>query len=467
MFRPEPNQIGIRFRSKVPRELSGMPVARVLIVDNETSAIELCRKIVSSCDCEVLTALTIEEAIDLLKHVAFDVVIASSMVSAGGLRLPDLQRTFPGTAVIILEQGAEGDTAIRARLDRPESVRAMLQPGELRDKIECIIRSLDSSPQGQVGNGGSATRGEFSGLIGISPAMQRVYRIMTKVAQHSYPVLVQGESGTGKELVARSIHLLGPRRDRPFVPVDCSALAPTLVESELFGYVKGAFTGAYRSKQGLIESAEGGTLFLDEIGDLAFDLQSKLLRVIQESEFRPLGSTERRSVSTRVIAATNRNLERLIEENKFRQDLYFRLNVVQVTLPPLRERKSDIPLLARQFLEKCSGSGSQPPALSDDGMKKLLDYDWPGNVRELENAIAHAVALGTGPVLVPADLPLKLQAQDASGTGAAQDSLPLDELERQAIRLALRQADGDKTAAARILGIGKSTLYRRLRELEK
>jgi len=231
--------------------------------------------------------------------------------------------------------------------------------------------------------------------------------------------------------------------------------------------VKGAFTGAYRSKQGLIESAEGGTLFLDEIGDLAFDLQSKLLRVIQESEFRPLGSTERRSVSTRVIAATNRNLERLIEENKFRQDLYFRLNVVQVTLPPLRERKSDIPLLARQFLEKCSGSGSQPPALSDDGMKKLLDYDWPGNVRELENAIAHAVALGTGPVLVPADLPLKLQAQDASGTGAAQDSLPLDELERQAIRLALRQADGDKTAAARILGIGKSTLYRRLRELEK
>lgn len=437
-----------------------MSVARVLIIDNETSVLELCRNILSSCDCEVLTALTTEEAVDLLKRVSVDVVVTSSTRLAGELRLPEyLQGACPGTALVILEQDIEGDTAIRARLDRREAVRATLQPGALRDKIERIIRSFNSRFDGH--------RGEFGGLIGIAPAMQRVYRIITKVAQHSYPVLIQGESGTGKELVARSIHLLGPRRDRPFVPVDCSALAPTLIESELFGYVKGAFTGAYRSKQGLIESAEGGTLFLDEIGDLPFDLQSKLLRVIQESEFRPLGATERRSVSTRVIAATNRNLERLIGESKFRQDLYFRLNVVQVTLPPLRERKSDIPLLARQFLEKCSGSPSQPPVLSDDAMKKLLAYDWPGNVRELENAIEHAVALGTGPVLVPADLPLKLQDQNTSGAAADQDILPLNELERRAIRLALRQVDGDKTAAARLLGIGKSTLYRRLRELDK
>lgn len=448
-----------------------MSAARVLIVDSEISAIELCRKIISSYDCEVLTALTIEEALGLLDRVVVDIVIASSMLLGGGLRLPEyIQRTCPETSVIILEQRAEGDTAIPAHPGRPECVGATFQPRELRDKIERIIRSLDSGPKGHRDNGEPTIRGEFRGLIGTSPAMQRVYRVIVKVAQHSYPVLIQGESGTGKELVARSIHFLGPRRDRPFVPVDCSALAPTLIESELFGYVKGAFTGAYRSKQGLIESAQGGTLFLDEIGDLAVDLQSKLLRVLQESEFRPLGSTEWRSVSTRVIAATNRNLERLVEECKFRQDLYFRLNVVQVALPPLRERKSDIPLLARHFLEKCSCSGSPPSALSDDAMEKLLAYDWPGNVRELQNAIEHAVALGTGPVLGSPDLPLKLQhyaSEDTSGTGAAQDIVPLDELERRAILLALRQVDGDKTAAARILGIGKSTLYRRLRELDK
>src|ERR1700756_1425155 len=198
------------------------------------------------------------------------------------------------------------------------------------------------------------TRPGFAGLIGLSPKMQRVYKLIEKVSQHNYPVLILGESGTGKELVARSIHFSGTRSSRPFAPVDCSSFVPTLIESELFGYVKGAFTGANQTKRGLMEAAGNGTLFLDEIGDLPIDLQAKLLRALQEKEIRPVGSTDRISISVRVIAATNRDLEEAVRQGKFRQDLFFRLNVVQIKLPPLRERKGDIPLLVNSFLEKFS-----------------------------------------------------------------------------------------------------------------
>ena len=240
------------------------------------------------------------------------------------------------------------------------------------------------------------TRPGFGGLIGVSERMQRVYKTIQKVSQHDYPVLVLGESGTGKELVARSVHFLGARKDRPFVPVDCSSLVPTLIESELFGYVKGAFTGALHGKQGLLEAAHGGTLFLDEIGEMPVDLQAKLLRVLQEREVKPVGSTERRKIDVRIIAATNRDLESGIKDGSFRQDLYFRLNVVQMKLPALRERKSDIPLLVTAFLDKFSDPQKPGRAISEDAMRRLIAYDWPGNVRELENAIERAVALGRG-----------------------------------------------------------------------
>jgi two-component system response regulator HydG len=277
-------------------------------------------------------------------------------------------------------------------------------------------------------------------------------------------VLILGESGTGKELVAKSVHFSGPRKDRPFAPVDCSALVPTLIESELFGYVKGAFTGAQHGKQGLLEAAQGGTLFLDEIGDMPVDLQAKLLRALQEREVKPVGSTERRRIDVRIIAATNRDLDSAIKNGSFRQDLYFRLNVVQLKLPALRERKSDIPLLVTSFLDKFSDPQQPPRTISEEAMRQLIGYDWPGNVRELENAIERAVALGSGAVVHVADLPGSLQYPTIERVPEKNELLPLEELERLAILRTLRETGDDKLAAARILGIGKTTLYRKLKQ---
>src|SRR5207237_567751 len=260
-------------------------------------------------------------------------------------------------------------------------------------------RAVELQQENQLLREQLRTRPGFGGLIGVSERMQRVYKVIQKVSQHEYPVLILGESGTGKELVARSVHFSGARKDRAFVPVDCSSLVPTLIESELFGYVKGAFTGALHGKQGLLEAAHSGTLFLDEIGDMPVDLQAKLLRALQEHEVEPVGSTERRRIDVRIIAATNRDLESAIRTGGFRQDLYFRLNVVQIKLPALRERKSDIPLLVASFLEKYTKADEHVPPLSEDAMQRLMAYDWPGNVRELENAIERSLALTSGPFI--------------------------------------------------------------------
>jgi two-component system response regulator HydG len=286
------------------------------------------------------------------------------------------------------------------------------------------------------------------------------------VAQHTYPVLILGASGTGKELVARSIHYSGPRKNKLFAPVDCSSLVPTLIESELFGYVKGAFTGAQHTKQGLFEAAGEGTLFLDEIGDLPIDLQAKLLRALQEREIKPIGSNERIGIRARVIAATNRDLESGIRTGGFRQDLYFRLNVVQIKLPPLRERKADIPLLVNTFLEKFSDAARPIHTVSEDAMRRITSYDWPGNIRELENAIERAVALGSGPILHVGDLPSNLQYTASEKHPDGDELVPLEILERRAIFRALQETSGDKLAAARLLGIGKTTLYRKLKQYE-
>jgi two-component system response regulator HydG len=338
---------------------------------------------------------------------------------------------------------------------------------DFRTKIERVVRTIELSQENRILHEELRSRPGFGGLIGVAPKMQRVYKLIEKVSQHTYPVLILGESGTGKELVARSIHFSGPRRARPFVPVDCSALVPTLIESELFGHVKGSFTGAQHAKQGLLEAAGDGTLFLDEIGDLPVDLQAKLLRALQEREIKPVGATDRVAIRARVIAATNRDLEAAVRGGTFRQDLYFRLNVVQIKLPPLRERKSDIPVLVSTFLEKFSDSKSSVRTISEDAMRRLMAYDWPGNVRELENAVERAVALGSGPILHVGDLPSNLQyAQPERFPEQQGELVPLEELERRAIFNALRETSGDKLAAARLLGIGKTTLYRKLKQYE-
>ena len=304
----------------------------------------------------------------------------------------------------------------------------------------------------------------FAGLIGKSVQMLRLYELIEKVSQSTSPVLLLGDTGTGKELVARSIHFNGLRREKALVPVDCSALTPTLVESELFGYVKGAFTGADHSKPGLLQAANEGTLFLDEVGELPMFLQAKLLRTLQEKEIRPVGSTERIPINVRVIAATNRDLEAGVRAGTFRQDLYFRLNVVQIKLPALRERKVDIPLLVSYFLDKFSDPLQLVRTISDGALRRLMAYDWPGNVRELENAIECALALGSDSVLTADDLASVPHQASAPHDPDSNELVPLAEIERRAVLHALRETGGDKLAAARLLGIGKTTLYRKLKD---
>jgi two-component system response regulator HydG len=282
-------------------------------------------------------------------------------------------------------------------------------------------------------------------------------------------VLILGESGTGKELTARSIHYSGPFRDKPFIPVDCGSLVPSLIESELFGYVKGAFTGAVRAKDGLMAAAEGGTIFLDEVGELPIDLQAKLLRALQEKEIRPVGGTKAIPVNVRILAATKRDLEEGVQQGTFRRDLYFRLNVLTLRVPPLRERKQDIPLLAGHILERVARTTGVQRNISDDALKLMLNYDWPGNVRELENCLERACALTSGPTVHPGDLPTMLQnfhapepvvAVNVESSGIR----TLAELEKRAILHAMTTVNGDKLEAAKQLGIGKTTLYRKLKE---
>jgi two-component system response regulator HydG len=416
---------------------------------------------------KVTTVATAEEALEVLEHDAIDVVLTDLILpeSSGLELLKRVHEVYPALPVIVLTQYGTIDSAVTAtRMGAVDYVTKPFTIAELRSRLERVAHATELQQENELLREQLRTRPGFGGIIGVSERMNRVYKLIQKVSQHEYPVLILGESGTGKELVARSIHFSGPRKDRPFAPVDCSALVPTLIESELFGYVKGAFTGALHGKQGLLEAAEGGTLFLDEIGDMPIDLQAKLLRALQEHEVKPVGSTERRQIDVRIMAATNRDLEAAIRNGTFRQDLFFRLNVVQVKLPPLRERKSDIPLLVTAFLEKFSVHQETPRSMTEDAMRRLIAYDWPGNVRELENAIERAVALGSGPLVHVGDLPSNLQ-YPMSERGLEKDELlPLEELERRAILRTLRETRGDKMAAARILGIGKTTLYRKLKQ---
>ena len=301
------------------------------------------------------------------------------------------------------------------------------------------------------------------GLIGASLPMQKIHDLIRKAADHSFPVIILGETGTGKELVARCIHDSSPRKHSAFLVVDCSTLAPTLIESELFGHIRGAFTGADTNKKGLVEAADTGTLFLDEIGELPRELQAKLLRVIQEQEVRPVGSTCAKPVNARIIAATHRDLEHAINEGAFRRDLYYRLNVFPIKLPPLRERKVDIPVLVTAFLAKHADPMRPIERISQDFCRAVMSFDWPGNVRELENFVARCLALGSGPTLRDEGGCL-ITAETKGNVLQANQPQRLDEVERFIIIRTLQETNGDKIAAARLLGIGKTTIYRKLKQ---
>ncbi len=450
----------------------------VLVVDDDAAIRMAVSDIARSHGFAVSSVDNTASARAALKaHMADIVLLDLKMPGGGGLPLLEEIRTvYPETVVVVITAYATVSSAVEAmRTGASEYLTKPFSLDELSEVLEraCERRHFDTESRRLREK--LRTPEGFGTLIGRSPEMESVYRILTKVAHTAHPVLILGESGTGKEIVARTIHYNGPNAAHPFIPVDCGSLVPAMIENELFGYVKGAFSGANRSKEGLLASADGGTVFLDEIGELPLDLQAKLLRALQEKEIRPVGSSVRVPLRARILAATNRDLAAMVEQGRFRKDLYFRLNVVNIKLPALRERRSDISLLAAHFLERRGRETGVLYTLSDEVLRILGGYDWPGNVRELENTIERACALSSGPVLHLGDMPTqlqeyRLQSQQVAAIAAAEESAPqasiltIAEMEKLAILNTLRHLNGDKLTAARLLGIGKTTLYRKLKE---
>jgi len=452
-------------------ETARADLLNLLVVDDERSVRDGCREVAQSLGFSTFVAEKAEHAYRVLEAQNIDVVLLDMRLPGGASGLEMLQQIKsrkPDAEVIVITGYGTVQSAVHAmKLGAYDYVTKPFNLEELRLLLERVAAHLKLASENRLLREKIKSKQGFGGIIGRSPEMEKLYRMIAKVSRSSHPVLVQGESGTGKELVARAIHFTGPFRDQPFIPVDCGSLVPTLIESELFGYVRGAFTGAVRAKEGLMSIAQGGTVFLDEIAELPVDLQSKLLRAIQEKEIRPVGSTRSIPINVRILAATNRDLELAVQDGKFRKDLYFRLNVVTLKIPPLRERKQDIPLLVSHFLEKLARSSGVQREISDEAMKLMLAYDWPGNVRELENCLERACALSSGPVMHEADLPTSIQnAQLHSGAASLPTNriITIAELEKQAILGTIDQLQGDKLMAAKLLGIGKTTLYRKLKE---
>ena len=441
----------------------------LLIVDDERALREACKEVAESLGFTAYTAENAQAAYRLLNLHTIDVALLDMRLpGASGLDvLKEIKRRQVDVAVIMMTAYASVHTAVHAmKQGAYDYVTKPFNLEELRLLLGRAAAHVKIAAENKVLRETVKTTQSFSNIVGRSPEMEKLFRIITKVAHSTHPVLILGESGTGKELVARSIHFNGPNRDKPFIPVDCGSLVPTLIESELFGYVKGAFTGAVRSKDGLLAIADGGTILLDEIGELPVDLQSKLLRAIQEKEIRPVGSTRRVPINVRILAATNRDLETAVQQGTFRKDLYFRLNVVNLRIPPLRERKQDIPLLVGHFLDRMNRATGIERTISDDALRLMMAYDWPGNIRELESCLERAATLTSGPHIHIADLPTQVQNGGRLSAEGIHPSgvVPIAEMEKQAIFAALKRVGGDKMKAAKLLGIGKTTLYRKLKE---
>ena len=445
----------------------------LLIVEDERAVRECCRDVARSLGFSTQLAESRDEACRILDTANTDVVLLDlRLPGSNGLEmLREIKQRRPEAVTIVMTGFATVQSAVQAmKLGAYDYITKPFNFDELRLELERVTNHLKLTTENRLLREQLRSKRGFGQLVGHSPEMEKLYRIIAKAAHSTHPVLILGESGTGKELVARSIHYAGPYKDKPFIPVDCGSLVPTLIESELFGYVRGAFTGAVRSKEGLLATAEGGTVFLDEVGELPVDLQAKLLRAIQEKEIRPVGGTRAMPINVRILAATNRDLDAAVSQGTFRRDLYFRLNVLTLRIPPLRERKQDIPMLIGHVLERINKAitGSEHN-VGDDALRLMLNYDWPGNVRELENCIERACTTCSLPTIHVADLPTQIrdaQALVAAPEGATDPAAitPLEELEKQAILHAIQMLDGDKLEAARRLGIGKTTLYRKLKE---
>jgi len=445
---------------------------RFLIVDDHPSIRKLCMTVGASVGFDCVEAESAEIALGQLEEVSPDIILADLMMpNMSGLEfLPRVKQLLPRTEIAIMTGHGSIETAVQAmKLGAYDYITKPFRVEELKLLLLRMVEKVKLVAENQFLRDRVSTEMELSGIVGSSSKIQDVLRMVARLKDTRTPVLITGESGTGKELVARAIHYRGLLSKRPFVAVDCGSLVPTLIESELFGYEKGAFTGALRSKEGLFQSANGGTILLDEIGELSQELQAKLLRVLQEKEIRPVGSNQKIKVDVRVIAATNRDLETAQKEGKFRKDLYFRLNVVTVHLPALRERRSDIAALVHYFLDRFAPGKTL--SISPAAMKCMLQYDWPGNVRELENCIERAVALGSQEMIDLADLPPAVRAQQENepvvqpiaGAASFTANTDLEELERDTIQRVIEQVRGDKAQARRMLGISRATLYRKLK----
>jgi two-component system, NtrC family, response regulator AtoC len=449
-----------------------MAESKIFVIDDDAVARDLLTDALAKEGYDVEAFEGGAQAIQRGKETKVDLVLTDiRMGTVDGLAvLREFKRFSPDTSIVLLTAFGSLEGAIEgikqgaydylAKPFKKEEIRLVVQRGlEHCRLVRENARFRDER----------RAREPWTQLVGSSPAMLEVYKLVARVSESRSTILIEGESGTGKELIARAIHSNSPRREKPFVPVNCGALPDQLLESEMFGYEKGAFTGAAGAKAGLFESANGGTLFLDEIGDLGVALQVKLLRVMQDQEVRRVGSTTSVKVDVRVIAATNRDLATLVKEGRFRDDLYYRLNVVRILLPSLSERRDDIPMLAYHFLQKYAGGAAHVKGFLPETMALLKQYAWPGNVRELENAIERAVSLSYGPLLLPEDLPEPIRQPGESAERVAgapppglddEALLTLDEVEKRHLVRVLNRTGGNKVKASKILGIDRRTLYR-------
>jgi DNA-binding NtrC family response regulator len=440
---------------------------RVLIVEDEEKLRRVVQLQLQSAGFDVDQAGSAEDALRSADRA--DLVITDlKLPGMDGLQLiSSLRSQNSRTPVIVITAFGSVETAVEAMksgaadfVTKPFSLDHLLTVVQKALEVRAL-RDENTKLREELG-----VRYEFDNIVGRSPAMQEIFATITRVAPTRATVLLAGESGVGKDLIARAIHFHSPRRDKPFVKINCTALPENLMESELFGYEKGAFTGAVTSKPGKFEQADTGTVMLDEIGDVPPAIQVKLLRVLQERELERLGSNKTKHVDVRVIAATNADLRVALENGTFREDLYYRLNVLPLNIPPLRQRKVDIPYLADHFVKKIAKDMGRPCRLSDEALERLMAYEWPGNVRELENAIERSIVLCSGDVLRADDIKLDTnRTRPVQSANFLPDGMNLDQYEQSIIREALRRANGNKSQAARLLGITRNALRYRLTQM--
>ena len=439
-----------------------MTCERILIVDDEFSIRDSLEHWFRRDGYEVLVAADATCAWDAMQMAAFDVVLLDvRLPGMDGMRLLEqIRRAFPTTVVVMITAFASVDTAVRAlKLGAADYVTKPINPEELS---HVVARALAQQRLSEENLRLRGTIDEMAGerqIVGQSPAMRRVLELIEHVAKTEATVLILGESGTGKELVARAIHAASKRRYAPLVAVNCGGLPDSLLEGELFGHEKGAFTGADEPRKGKIELADGGTLFLDEVGAINAKMQIDLLRVLETHEVFRLGAGRPRKVDFRVVCATNDNLDQAIKQGRFREDFYYRINVFTIALPPLRARRGDIPALAQHFVERLARQmDSRIAAISPEAMELLLNQDWPGNVRELSNAIERAMVVGRPPAIMPGDLPVRNERR------AAPPVQSLDDVEKQHIAAVLASTDGNVTRAAEILQVDRVTVYNKIKK---